>query len=196
MTFQVKQFCRLTPSGVFLFAYFTDNLKRKISSLTYLETNHFQKFISRHEKNHCQVLVTKWKTTLFYIILHWQFTLEVQFKKRSIYFTITLGNFYILNWYIVIPQQRHAVSFGHTLRPVLKLDLCFFFFFKILTLIDEFINSFQWSRWPEDFQNWFKDEMESNWIFKKSGLLFPIKFLLNYSAVRDGMGLSLNYSFR
>lgn len=32
-----------------------------------------------------------------------------------------------------------------------------------------------------------KDEMESKWIFKKSGLLFPIKILLNYSAVRDGM---------
>lgn len=32
-----------------------------------------------------------------------------------------------------------------------------------------------------------KDEMESKWIFKKSRLLFLIKILLNYSAVRDGM---------
>lgn len=55
-------------------------------------------------------------------------------------------------------------------------------------LIDEFVNIFQWSWYPEDFQNWLKDEMESKWIFEKSGLLFPIKFLLNYSSVRDGMG--------
>lgn len=32
-----------------------------------------------------------------------------------------------------------------------------------------------------------KDEMESKWIFKKSRLLFLIKILLNYSAVKDGM---------
>lgn len=64
MTFQVKQFCRLTPSGLLLFDCLSDSLKSLNFDLS--GDKSFSKVHLKIYKINYEILIIIWRITLFY----------------------------------------------------------------------------------------------------------------------------------